>query len=190
MDSCPDCSRLREETAAAYAEYILRKDKLAITAKRDKSLPAKRTAFLNSEDRLKEARRREDAHRGETHRGYGQDNESLSPVQRFAELREFIGLNDRRRVEQAIFAMGAAHNGWISVPDEIVDGILTILRESSLYDSGLAAHLLNFFAFEAPSMSSRQKNLVKGYLQAHGDRFTDVHSAQVVTELRHDSYLN
>lgn len=190
MDNCPDCFRLRQQTSAAYSEYVLRKDELAITSNRDKSFSAKQRTFLHSEDLLKEARRREDAHREGTHRGYGQDNESLSPVQRLEELREFIGLNDRGGVEQAIFAMGATHNGWISVPDAIVEGILTTLRDPSLHGSGLAAHLLNYFEFESSSMSSSQKNLVKGFLQEHGDRFTDVHSAQVVTELRHDSYLN
>ena len=161
-----------------------------MTAKRHKSFAAKREAFEVASGRLKESRRREEAHRQETHRGYGQDAEQLSPVQKLGELRECIGLGDRKEVQQAIFALGAAYNGWIRVPDEVVDGLLTILLEPDLHDSDLAAHILNFFEFESNSMSPRQKNLVKGFLQSHGDRFTDVHSAQVVTELRYDHYLS
>jgi hypothetical protein len=170
--------------------YVLRKDELAMTAKRDKSFAAKRRAFDEAEGRLKESRRREDAHREENHRGFGQDSEEVSPAQKLSELRECISLNDREKVEQAIFAMGAAYNGWIKIPDEIVDGLLDILREPHLHESELAAHVLNYFEFESPRLSSRQKHRVKGFLEAHGDSFTDVWSAQVVTELKYESYLN
>lgn len=190
MSHCPDCFRLREETAAAYSEYVLRKDELAMTAKWDKSFAAKRRAFDEAVGQLRESHRREDAHREEKHRGFGQGCDEVSPAQKLAQLRECISLNDREKVEKAIFRMGAAYNGWIRVPDEIVDGLLNILREPHLHDSELAAHVLNYFEFESPRLSSRQKHRVKGFLETHGDCFTDVWSAQVVTELRYENYLN
>ena len=188
MNPCPDCSRFREESAAAYSEFVISKDELAMTDKRDKSFTAKQRAFEAAQGRLKESRRREEAHREEKHRGYGQDQ--ALPSQRLKELRENIGLNDREKVQRTIFAMGAGYNGWIRLPDEIVEGILTILRDEGLYDSEMAALVLNYFEFESSSMSSRQKKLVQGFLEAHGNRFTHVHSAQVVTELRYGDYLN
>jgi len=58
-----------------------------------------------------------------------------------------------------------------------------------MYRSEVAAHILNYFEFESPHLTSWQKSLCIDFLKAHGDQFSDVHSQEVVAELRHGDYL-
>jgi hypothetical protein len=45
------------------------------------------------------------------------------------------------------------------------------LRDEKMYSSQLASNVLNYFDFESPHLSSRQKSLCLGFLKAHGDKF-------------------
>jgi len=107
----------------------------------------------------------------------------------FAQLLGCIAANDADGVQKAIFDLGAIHNGIKQIPDDVVERILTLLRSERMYKSHHSGHILNFFEFEAPYLSDRAKNLCIGFLNAHGDRFEDVHSHQVVAELREHEYL-
>jgi len=135
--------------------------------------------------------KRERQHRLDAHSGYGSSTESDSSVaDKFGRLDECLNAGDADGVQQAIFDLSPIHNGWQVVPDEVVEGLLTLLRTSEMYNSRLAGHVLNYFEFEAPRLSARQKSLCAGFLKAHGDSFTDVHSRQVVVELRNGDYLS
>ncbi len=82
----------------------------------------------------------------------------------------------------------ATKNDWPKIPDEVVERLLTLLRNEEMYKSPHAGHVLHFFEFESPRLTDRQKWLCIGFLNAHGDQFSDVHSQQVVTELRYGLY--
>ena len=69
-----------------------------------------------------------------------------------------------------------------------MNGLLSLLSEPGAFESHLAGHVLNYFEFESPTLSSRQKKVCRDFLNENGDRFTDVHAAQVVTELRYSIY--
>ena len=107
----------------------------------------------------------------------------------YGKLLGCIAANDSDGVEQAIFDLGSIHCDYDQVPDNLVECLLTLLRNEKMYKSPLAGHILNFFEFEAPRLTSRQKSLCIGFLNAHGDQFTHVHSQQVVAELREGDYL-
>jgi hypothetical protein len=107
----------------------------------------------------------------------------------FANLLGCIPANDASGVEQAILNLRSIECGYDTVPDKLVESLLTLLRSEKMYASGLAGYLLNFFEFEAPNLTARQKSLCSGLLHAHGDRFAHVHSRQVVAELREGNYL-
>ena len=108
----------------------------------------------------------------------------------FAALRESLDAADAEGVQKAIFDLSAIANNWTTIPDEVVERLLTLLRDETMYKSRLAGHVLNYFEFEASKLSERQKWLCVGFLKAHGDEFTDTHSQQVVAELREGNYLN
>jgi hypothetical protein len=55
--------------------------------------------------------------------------------------------------------------------------------------SPLAAHLLNFFEFEAPYISQTAKDRCAAFLREWGDTFSHAHSQHVVYELRSGPYL-
>jgi len=61
------------------------------------------------------------------------------------------------------------------------------LRE--MKTSPLSGHLLNFFEFEATYLSQTAKDRCAAFLREWGREFTDVHSVQVVAELRSGPYL-
>lgn len=69
MNNCPECTRLRGESTAAFAEYTARKDELAMTGKRDKSFAARRQAFEQAKGRLRECHKQEANHRVDAHSG-------------------------------------------------------------------------------------------------------------------------
>ena len=106
-----------------------------------------------------------------------------------ARLREDIELGDEDGVRKAVFDLNPAVNGWKRVPDEVVEQLLTILRDDKMYSSHLASHVLNYFEFESPHLTTRQKSLCLGFLKAHGDQFTHIYSQQVVGELLEGNYL-
>ena len=54
----------------------------------------------------------------------------------------------------------------------------------------MLATLLNFFEFESDGLTDRAKWLCIGFLNAHGDKFSHVHSQHVVCELRSGMYKN
>jgi hypothetical protein len=191
MTDCPECARLRQESAIAYSEYIATKDELPMTRKADhKAFAAKRRAFERAQGRLRECHKCEQHHRDEVHYGFGSPEVSLSIEQRFGLLRECIALGNADGVQQVIFDLGPIPNRWRAVPDEVIERLLTLLRSDDMYDSPLAGHVLNYFDFEAPRLTARQKSLCTGFLNAHGDQFTDVLSRQVVAELREGTYLD
>jgi hypothetical protein len=107
----------------------------------------------------------------------------------FANLLGCIAAHDASGVEQAVFDLTSIHCEYDQVPDHLVERLLTLLRNEKLYESPLAGYVLNFFEFEAPRLTARQKSLCAGFLNAHGDRFAHVHSQQVVAELRYGDYL-
>jgi hypothetical protein len=108
---------------------------------------------------------------------------------KFIELRECLAAGDADGVQDAIYGLSPVKNGWKAVPDEVVERFLALLGSEQMYESRFAGHVLNYFEFESPRLSARQKSLCLGFLSAHGDQFLDVHSIQVVAELRHKAYL-
>jgi len=188
MAECLECGRLREESSLAFAEYESCRDEFALTRKKDKEYAARRRALERAQGRLRECHARERHHRDEIHAGNRlPSEEEVAP--KIARLRENIELGDEDGVQQAVFDLSPVLNGWKGVPDEVVERLLTVLRDEKMYSCELAAHVLNYFEFEAPHLTSRQKSLCVGFLKAHGDRFTSIHSQQVVTELREGNYL-
>ncbi len=188
MVDCPECARLREECASLFSEYLNCKDELAMTAKTDRSFVERRKAFKRAQGRLRECHAREAHHRDEFHAGgHLPSEEEVAP--KMARLRENIELGGEDGVQQAVFGLSPALNGWKRAPDEVVEQLLTILAEEKMYSSALAAHLLNFFEFESRYLTSQQKSLCAGFLKVHGDKFTDIYSQQVVVELRGGDYL-
>lgn len=190
MAGCTECGRLRGESALAFAEYIGRKNQLAMTQKTDKSSAAKRKAFEQALGQLDECHKREDHHRLEAHSGDGSSAECSTIEEKFARLCECLDIDDSDGVQHAIFTLSAVHNCWATIPDEVVERLLALLRSDDMLKSRLAGHVLNYFEFEAPTLSARQKWLCIGFLNAHGDQFADVHSQQVVSELLGGDYLN
>lgn len=188
MAACLECERLREECALAFAEYQSCKDELAQTRKKDKEFTARRRALEHAKGKLRECRAKEAQHRDEAHAGNRlPSEEEVAP--KVARLRENIELRDEDGVRQAVFDLSPVINGWKRVPDEVVEQLLTILRNEKMYSSQLASHVLNYFEFESPHLSSRQKSLCLGFLKAHGDNFTDIYSQQVVGELLEGDFL-
>src|SRR5277367_4938282 len=98
---------------------------------------------------------------------------------KFIRLRDSLDVGDADGVQKAIFDLGPTPNNWTTIPDEVVEGLLNLLRSDDMYKSRLAGHVLNYFEFEAPMLSERQKQLCIDFLKAHGNEFTDVHSRQV-----------
>lgn len=189
MNKCSECQRLREETSSLYSGYILRRDALAMTPKRDKAYDSLRRQLEKTQGQLSEARRREEEHRDEFHSGHGSPDEEFAVPERLAQLRESLSLGDESGVQRVIFELGPTHSGMRTVPDEVVEGLLTILRSPEMYTSSLSGHVLNYFEFEAGNLTKRQKQLCQAFLNAHGNSFSDVFSRQVVAELREGSWL-
>jgi len=172
----------------AYSEYLSCKDELAMTDKADKAFAAKRRAFDRAKGRLHECHSGESHHRDAAHKWNSLPSDE-QVEQKIAILRERIELADADGIQKAIFALSPVPNGWKAVPDLVVEQLLTLLRDVNMYASEAASYVLNYFEFESPHLSKRQKSLCLGFLEAHGDQFTHFHSQQVVTELRFGDYL-
>lgn len=108
--------------------------------------------------------------------------------EKFARLQDALQRDNAEGVQEAMFDLGAIRNDWSTIPDEVVERLLTLLRNEEMYKSLYAGHLLNFFEFESSNLTDRQKWLCIGFLNAHGNQFSDVHSRQVVAELRYGMY--
>jgi hypothetical protein len=107
----------------------------------------------------------------------------------FARLESALESNDPEAVQDAVFALRGETSSGEFLEDEIAFGVIALLKRSDLSSSPLAAHLLNYFEFEAPRISQRAKDRCAAFLREWGDSFTHFHSQQVVTELRHGPYL-
>ena len=117
------------------------------------------------------------------------DPENLDIEESFARLHECLANGDANGVQDAIFGLSPINYSWKPIPDEVVERLLTLLRSEQMYKSHLAGHVLNYFVFESPRLSPRQKWLCIGFLNAHGDEFVHVHSCVVVADLRYGDYL-
>ena len=115
-------------------------------------------------------------------------SDEISVEGKFVRLGDCLAGNDEEGVRDAIFDLGGIRNEWTKIPDEVVERLLTLLRNEKMYKSSLAGHILTFFEFESDKLTDRAKWLCIGFLNAHGDEFSDVHSQQVVTELRYGLY--
>jgi hypothetical protein len=142
-----------------------------------------------AEGQLNEAQSREEHHRDATHYGYGSPTQTLTIGQRLSQIRERLALADQEGVRRGIFDLSPINNGWQRVPDEVVEGLLSILRDHKMFGSHLAGDVLNYFEFESPHLTPRQKQLCVAFIEAHGDSFRDVLAMQVVIELRKGLYL-
>ena len=160
---------------------------MALTKDNDKEFRFRKRSFEQAKGSLQESREKEARHREE--HLYGTSGQPLTIEQRTEQLREALTLNDENAVQRVIFELGAWHEGSDTIPDQIVEEVLTILREPFMYSSSLSGHVLNFFEFESKYLSKRQKDLGAAFLKAHGKAFTDPFSMQVVTELLHDDWL-
>jgi hypothetical protein len=108
--------------------------------------------------------------------------------EKFERLKTCLAQHNAEGLQDAIFDLGAIRNDWIKIPDEIVERLLTLLRNKEMYQSPLAGHVLNFFEFESAGLTDRAKWLCIGFLNAHGDEFQDVYSREVVADLRGERY--
>jgi hypothetical protein len=108
--------------------------------------------------------------------------------EKFARVQDALQRDNENDVQDAVFDLGGIRNDWTEIPDEVVERLLALLRNDEMYRSPYAGHLLNFFEFESPRLTDRQKWLCIDFLNAHGDKFSGVHSQQVVTELRYGRY--
>jgi hypothetical protein len=115
-------------------------------------------------------------------------SDEISIAKKFSRLQDALKRDNDKDVQDAMFDLGAVRNDWVEIPDEVVERLLTLLRGEEMYRSPYAGHVLNFFESESTSLTDRQKWLCIGFLNAHGNQFTDVHSGQVVAELREGKY--
>ena len=159
-----------------------------MTQKSATSFGTARRALEQAQGRLRECRSREAHHKDEAHKWNRLPSDQEVEVKVQA-LRERIDAADAEGIQQAIFALSPIANGWKAVPDQVVEQLLTLLRNEKMYGSEAAAYILNYFEFESPHLTARQKSLCTGFLNAHGDQFTHFHSQQVVAELQYGDYL-
>lgn len=114
--------------------------------------------------------------------------DEINVDEKFERLRSCLAQHDEKGVQDAIFDLGAIRNDWTKIPDEVVERLLTLLRNEDMYESSLAGYVLSFFEFESGKLTDRAQWLCIGFLNAHGDEFLDVYGRQVVTELRYGLY--
>ena len=114
--------------------------------------------------------------------------DEINMDKKFARLQAALQRDNGEDVQDAIFDLGGTRNDWAEIPDDVVERLLTLLRNEDMYKSPYAGHLLIFFEFESNKLTDRAKWLCIGFLNAHGDKFSDVLSRQVVTELRYGLY--
>ena len=104
-------------------------------------------------------------------------------------LEAAIAVQDEEAVQDAIFELSRPPAGQELVEDEIAFAILVVLRRPEMWPSLLSGHVLNFFEFASPHLSQRAKDRCSAFLREWGRQFSEIHSTQVVGELRHGPYL-
>jgi hypothetical protein len=106
-----------------------------------------------------------------------------------ARLEAAIAGTDPKEVRDAVFSLSDNVVPGEPLDDEVAFEVLTLLKRPGMSSSPLAAHLLNYFEFEAPRISPRAKDRCAVFLREWGDSFTHFHAQQVVAELRSGPYL-
>jgi hypothetical protein len=104
-------------------------------------------------------------------------------------LESAIASGDPNAVQQAVFDLRDLRLEQGNFDDEVAFEVLTLLKRPDVMASPLAAHLLNFFEFEAPRISQRAKDRCITFLGEWGDKFSHLHAQHVVAELRSGRYL-
>ena len=100
-----------------------------------------------------------------------------------------ISSDNAEALQQALFDLYVLRGADGLLDDEVAFAVIAILRRSSMKASRLAAHLLNFFEFQAQHLSKRAKDRCVAFLREWGDSFSDVYTRHVVAELRSGHYL-
>jgi len=106
----------------------------------------------------------------------------------FEALDKALARRDALALQKAIFDLGMIDSE--PLPDEISFRILDALQQDGMFESDLAAHLLNHFQFHRRKISDVAKEQCIEFLRNFGDRFSHVHSHHVVAELREGRYLD
>jgi hypothetical protein len=104
-------------------------------------------------------------------------------------VEDAISSDNVEALQQALFDLYELRGADGLLDDEIAFAIIAILGRSSMKTSRLAAHLLNFFEFQAQHLSKRAKDRCVAFLREWGDTFSDVYTRHVVAELRSGPYL-
>jgi hypothetical protein len=104
-------------------------------------------------------------------------------------LEAAIAAQDEEAVQDAVFAISRPLDGEQLVEDEVSFQVLAILRRPEMWPSLLSGHVLNFFEFASPHLSQNAKDRCSAFLREWGHEFSEIHSMQVVGELRQGSYL-
>lgn len=104
-------------------------------------------------------------------------------------LENALAAADSEAVQDAVFDLTLAHRVSERIDDDVAFEIIAILRRPEMWGSSNAGHVLNFFEFASPHLSQEAKDRCAAFLREWGGKFTDVHSVQVVAELRAGPYL-
>jgi hypothetical protein len=104
-------------------------------------------------------------------------------------LEAAIAEDNEEAVQDAIHELSRPQSGQKLIEDEVAFAVLAILRRPEMWPSPLSGHVLNFFEFAARYLSKRAKDRCSAFLREWGSQFSEIHSTQVVGELRLGSYL-
>jgi hypothetical protein len=104
-------------------------------------------------------------------------------------LESAIAEENEEAVQDAIYEISRPGPGQLTIEDEVAFEVLAILRRPEMWPSLLSGHVLNFFEFGAPHLSARAKERCSAFLREWGHQFSEIHSTQVVGELRNGPYL-
>ena len=100
-----------------------------------------------------------------------------------------IANDNAEAVQDAIHELSRPLSGQKLIEDEIAFAVLATLRRPEMGPSLLSGHILNFFEFGAPYLSQKAKDRCSAFLCEWGSQFSEIHSTQVVGELRLGAYL-
>jgi len=71
-------------------------------------------------------------------------SDEINIDEKFARLQDALKRDNEKDVQDAMFDLGTVRNDWAEIPDEVVERLLTPLRNQEMYKSPYAGHLLNF----------------------------------------------
>jgi hypothetical protein len=114
--------------------------------------------------------------------------DDLSIDHKFERLQDALHRNDEKAVLDALWPFSAALNAS-ELADDVVERLLAILTKQEMHQSPYAGHLLLFLEVESKRLTDRQKWYCIRFLNAHGHKFTDGFSSQMVGELRAGLFL-